>query len=104
MADCQGRQGTNPAQGFGVAGITTFVIADYGMNAMQFAMFAQQTLVIQVPGPNIPDPHKKYRLLADTVGDGFGNVGKSKLETAVQKPSRQDILSRGKKLGAFAEL
>ena len=57
VAKPQGGKMVLPAEGFRVAGIPLFVLAENGVDGMDFPVFAQQALSVEKSGVNVPNPH-----------------------------------------------
>ena len=57
VAKPEGRKVVATAEGFRVAGIPLFVLAENGVDGMDFPVFAQQALSVEKSGVNVPNPH-----------------------------------------------
>lgn len=56
----ESREAPDPANRFGMPRIPVLAVHEDGRESMEFAVFAQQALAIQVPRRDIPDPHGRY--------------------------------------------
>ena len=55
MTDGQAGRRRNPSQCLGMAGVSRFPVQENRVNAVQFAMLAEQAPAIQITGGKIPD-------------------------------------------------